>query len=107
MVRLQIERWEDEHMANGYDFVYTPHIGEASGCGRPSGHLGFYKENMYSPIEIEVSSITSSELPSICIYKSGLRSYPRPAALRGKGAVYATNAQACCRLMRVRGFHAG
>jgi len=53
MVRFLAERfWEDQHLKNGYDFVYTPHIGKAD-LWKTSGHLDFYAENMYAPIEIE------------------------------------------------------
>jgi threonyl-tRNA synthetase len=48
MIRHQIERfWEDEHMANGYDFVYTPHIGKASLWRRAP--LGFYRKTCTPP----------------------------------------------------------
>lgn len=69
MIRHLIERfWDDQHMANGYDFVYTPHIGKAS-LWETSGHLGFYKENMYAPISIEEQDyyLKPMNCPSICI----------------------------------------
>jgi Threonyl-tRNA synthetase len=40
--------WRDEHERSDYDFVYTPHIGKAQ-LWETSGHLGFYKEDMYRP----------------------------------------------------------
>jgi threonyl-tRNA synthetase len=49
----------DEHEKADYDFVYTPHIGKAQ-LWETSEHLGFYKENMYSPIDIEGQNITSN-----------------------------------------------
>ena len=53
MMRKIIENfWSEEHITNGYDFVYTPHIGKAQ-LWETSGHLGFYKENMYSPVDID------------------------------------------------------
>ncbi len=109
MIRLQIERfWEDEHMANGYDFVYTPHIGKAS-LWETSGHLGFYKENMYSPIEIEGQQyyIKPMNCPfHLHIYKSGLRSYrDLPLRYAEKGTVYRYERSGVLHgLMRVRGF---
>ncbi len=52
-IRKLIENfWSDEHEKNGYDFVYTPHIGKAQ-LWETSGHLGYYKDNMYAPVEIE------------------------------------------------------
>ncbi|MDD3948681.1 MAG: threonine--tRNA ligase, partial [Anaerolineaceae bacterium] len=109
MIRFQMERyWEDEHIANGYDFVYTPHIGKAS-LWETSGHLGFYKENMYAPIEIEGQQYFLK--PMNCpfhlnIYKSGLRSYrDLPMRYAEKGTVYRYERSGVLHgLMRVRGF---
>ena len=109
MIRHQIERfWEDEHMANGYDFVYTPHIGKAS-LWETSGHLGFYKENMYSPIEIEGQQyfIKPMNCPfHLHIFKSSLRSYrDLPLRYAEKGTVYRYERSGVLHgLMRVRGF---
>jgi threonyl-tRNA synthetase len=108
-VRFLAERyWEDEHMANGYDFVYTPHIGKAS-LWETSGHLGFYAENMYAPIEIEGQAYYLK--PMNCpfhmhIYKSGLRSYrDLPLRFAEKGTVYRYERSGVLHgLMRVRGF---
>ncbi|MGB4595133.1 MAG: threonine--tRNA ligase [Anaerolineaceae bacterium] len=109
MVRHQIERyWDDQHMANGYDFVYTPHIGKAS-LWETSGHLGFYKENMYAPITIEEQDYYLK--PMNCpfhlhIYKSSLRSYrDLPLRYAEKGTVYRYERSGVMHgLMRVRGF---
>ena len=100
MIRHEIERyWDDVHIANGYDFVYTPHIGR-SNLWETSGHLGFYKENMYSPIVIEDQEyyIKPMNCPfHIQIYKSAMRSYrDLPIRYAEKGTVIATNARACC-----------
>ena len=109
MIRFQMERyWEDEHIANGYDFVYTPHIGKAS-LWETSGHLGFYKENMYAPIEIEGQQyfIKPMNCPfHLNIYKSGLRSYrDLPMRYAEKGTVYRYERSGVLHgLMRVRGF---
>jgi len=43
-----------------------------------SGHLGFYKESMYSPMSIDDQNILSTPMNCpfhIMIYKSKLRSY--------------------------------
>ena len=54
-IRQAIESfWRDEHYANGYEMVYTPHIGK-SWLWETSGHLGFYKEGMYPPMELDNS----------------------------------------------------
>ncbi len=109
MIRHLIERfWDDQHMANGYDFVYTPHIGKAS-LWETSGHLGFYKENMYAPISIEEQDYYLK--PMNCpfhlhIYKSQLRSYrDLPLRYAEKGTVYRYERSGVMHgLMRVRGF---
>ncbi|MDR2951862.1 MAG: threonine--tRNA ligase, partial [Treponema sp.] len=44
--------WRQEHYRNGYEMLYTPHIGK-SWLWETSGHLGFYKSNMYSPMQID------------------------------------------------------
>jgi len=108
-IRWLFERyWDDEHVANGYDFVYTPHIGKSS-LWETSGHLGFYKENMYSPIEIEGQEyyIKPMNCPfHLHIYKNGLRSYrDLPLRFAEKGTVYRYERSGVLHgLMRVRGF---
>ena len=92
MIRYQVERyWDEQHIRNGYDLVYTPHIGKAS-LWETSGHLGFYKENMYSPIQIEEQEyyIKPMNCPfHLHIYKSQLRSYrDLPLRFAEKGTVY-------------------
>ena len=109
MVRWLAERyWDDEHLAHGYDFVYSPHIGKAS-LWETSGHLGFYAENMYSPIDIEGQQYYLK--PMNCpfhlnIYKSSLRSYrDLPMRYAEKGTVYRYERSGVLHgLMRVRGF---
>ncbi len=57
-IRTAIEDfWRAEHRRGGYELVYTPHIGKA-GLWERSGHLDFYRENMYSPIDIESQKYT-------------------------------------------------
>jgi len=109
MIRHQIERyWDDQHIENGYDLVYTPHIGKSS-LWETSGHLGFYKENMYSPIQIEDQEyfIKPMNCPfHLHIYKSQLRSYrDLPLRFAEKGTVYRYERSGVLHgLMRVRGF---
>ncbi|MCK7479807.1 MAG: hypothetical protein M0C28_22850 [Candidatus Moduliflexus flocculans] len=41
--RVALENWwRDEHYENGYEILFTPHIGK-SWLWETSGHLGFYK----------------------------------------------------------------
>ncbi len=108
-IRKLIENfWSEEHEANGYDFVYTPHIGKAQ-LWETSGHLGFYKDNMYSPVDIEGQQYFLK--PMNCpfhlhIYKNSLRSYrDLPLRYAEEGTVYRYERSGVLHgLMRVRGF---
>ncbi len=108
-IRFLAERfWEDEHIKNDYEFVYTPHIGKAD-LWETSGHLGFYAENMYAPIEIENQKYYLKPMNCpfhIEIYKTGIRSYrDLPMRLAEKGTVYRYERSGVMHgLMRVRGF---
>ncbi len=109
IVRHIAERfWEDEHLKNGYEFVYTPHIGKAD-LWKTSGHLDFYAENMYAPIEIESQQYYLKPMNCpfhIEIYKSDIRSYrDLPMRYAEKGTVYRYERSGVMHgLMRVRGF---
>mgnify|MGYP001148760339 FL=1 len=60
-IRAVVEEfWRQEHFANGYELLYTPHIGLGK-LWETSGHLDFYQENMYSPIDIEGQQYFSSQ----------------------------------------------
>jgi len=108
-VRAVIEQhWRERHWAGGYDILYTPHIGRA-GLWQASGHLDFYKDSMYSPMEIDEQDyyIKPMNCPfHIQIYKSRLRSY-RDLPLRWAelGTVYRYERSGVLHgLLRVRGF---
>lgn len=108
-IRLAIEDyWRGEHRKNGYEQLYTPHIGK-SWLWETSGHLGFYNENMYSPMQVDESDyyIKPMNCPfHIMIYKSDLHSY-RDLPLRWAelGTVYRYERSGVLHgLLRVRGF---
>ena len=109
MVRKIVEDyWNQQHELFGYDFVYSPHIGKAQ-LWETSGHLGFYKENMYSPLDIEGQQYYLK--PMNCpfhlhIYKSHTRSYrDLPLRYAEKGTVYRYERSGVLHgLLRVRGF---
>jgi len=109
MVRHLIEAyWKEQHLKKGYQLVYTPHIGRAS-LWETSGHLGFYKENMYSKMDIEGKDyyIKPMNCPfHISIYNSSLHSYRElPIRLAELGTVYRYERSGVLHgLMRVRGF---
>ncbi len=108
-IRKLIENfWSEEHEASGYDFVYTPHIGKAQ-LWETSGHLGFYKENMYSPVDIDGQQYFLKPMNCpfhIHIYKNALRSYrDLPLRYAEEGTVYRYERSGVMHgLMRVRGF---
>jgi threonyl-tRNA synthetase len=109
MVRHLIEAyWKEQHLKKGYQLVYTPHIGRAS-LWETSGHLGFYKENMYSKMDIEGQDyyIKPMNCPfHISIYNASLHSYRElPIRLAELGTVYRYERSGVLHgLMRVRGF---
>jgi threonyl-tRNA synthetase len=100
--------WRREHERNGYEIVYTPHLGRGQ-LWETSGHLGFYSENMYSPMEIEGQDyyIKPMNCPfHIAIYKSKGRSYRElPFRWAELGTVYRYERSGVLHgLLRVRGF---
>ena len=108
-IRFLAERfWEDEHLAHGYEFVYTPHIGKAD-LWKTSGHLEYYEENMYAPIEIENQKYYLKPMNCpfhIEIFKTDIRSYrDLPMRYAEKGTVYRYERSGVMHgLLRVRGF---
>ncbi len=108
-VRSIIEEfWRREHFRAGYEMLYTPHIGRA-GLWETSGHLGFYSENMYAPMEIDEQRyyIKPMNCPfHIQIYQNRKRSYRElPLRWAELGTVYRYERVGVLHgLMRVRGF---
>ena len=100
--------WRREHFRGGYELLYTPHVGRST-LWETSGHLGFYKESMYAPMEIDENKyyVKPMNCPfHIQIYKSHKRSY-RDLPLRWAelGTVYRfEKAGVLHGLLRVRGF---
>ena len=108
-IRAAIEQhWRERHWAGGYDILYTPHIGRAS-LWQTSGHLDFYKESMYSPMDIDKQDYYLKPMNCpfhIQVYKTKLRSY-RDLPLRWAelGTVYRYERSGVLHgLLRVRGF---
>ncbi|PIR26460.1 MAG: threonine--tRNA ligase [Deltaproteobacteria bacterium CG_4_10_14_0_2_um_filter_43_8] len=108
-IRNVIENyWRSEHIKNGYELVYTPHIARLD-LWKVSGHWDFYRDNMFAPMQIDN---TEYELkPMNCpfhiqIYKTEMKSY-RDLPLRWAelGTVYRYERSGVLHgLMRVRGF---
>ena len=107
--RTQLEKWwQEEHYRNGYEILYTPHLGK-SWLWETSGHLGFYKENMYAPMEIDENDyyIKPMNCPfHILVYKTAMRSYRElPLRWAELGTVYRYERSGVLHgLLRVRGF---
>lgn len=108
-IRMAIEDfWKNQHYANGYEMVYTPHVGKAW-LWETSGHLGFYKESMYSPMEMDKADYYAKPMNCpfhILIYKNSKHSYrDLPFRWAELGTVYRyEKAGALHGLLRVRGF---
>lgn len=108
-IRSTIEEfWKKEHFKNGYDLVYTPHIGKAN-LWETSGHLDFYREGMFAAMDVDGQEYFAK--PMNCpfhveIYKTGLRSYRElPLRWAELGTVYRyEKAGTLHGLFRVRGF---
>jgi threonyl-tRNA synthetase len=109
VIRRVIEDfWRDEHIRRGYDILYTPHIAK-TGLWQTSGHWEFYRENMYSPMDIDEQQYVLRPmncLGHILIYKTKLRSYRElPLRWAELGTVYRYERSGVLHgLARVRGF---
>ena len=100
--------WYQEHERGGYEIVFTPHIGKAD-LWATSGHLDFYRESMYAPMDIEGQEyfIRPMNCPyQILIYNSRIRSYRElPLRWAELGTVYRYERSGVLHgLLRVRGF---
>ncbi|MEK6233823.1 MAG: threonine--tRNA ligase, partial [Planctomycetales bacterium] len=109
MVRYLSERFSQEaHLLNGYEWVYTPHVGRAK-LWETSGHLDFFREAMFSGMQIDEEEYFLKPMNCpfhIEIYKSGLRSYRElPKRYAEYGTVYRYELSGVLHgLTRVRGF---
>jgi len=109
LIRKIIEDYLYEELGKaGYQWIITPHIGKEN-LFQTSGHLEFYKENMYSPIEIEKEKYYLKPMNCpfhIKIYNSKIRSYrDLPMRLAELGTVYRYERSGTLHgLIRVRGF---
>lgn len=108
-IRTVIENfWKREHYRHGYDIVYTPHIGRGK-LWETSGHLGFYKDGMYSPMDIDGEEYYAKPMNCpfhIMLYKSQKYSYRDfPFRWAELGTVYRYEKSGTLNgLKRVRGF---
>jgi threonyl-tRNA synthetase len=100
--------WREAHRRDGYEVLYTPHIGK-SWLWETSGHLDFYSEGMYPPMEMDKADYYAKPMNCpfhIMIYKTGVRSYRElPLRWAELGTVYRYEKSGVLHgLLRVRGF---
>lgn len=100
--------WRREHYRSGYELLYSPHIGRAQ-LWETSGHLNFYSENMYAPMDVDGNDyyVKPMNCPfHIQIYKNQKRSYRElPLRWAELGTVYRYEKSGVLHgLLRVRGF---
>ncbi len=102
-----IDYWKAVHRRRGYQTVTTPHISQA-GLWETSGHMQFYKENMYVFEQDERPYVVKPmNCPGhILMYKRKTRGYRNlPVRLAELGTVYRAELKGALHgLMRVRGF---
>ncbi len=109
LIRLLIENfWREQHLQQGYELVYSPHVARLD-LWRTSGHLDYYRENMFVPMKVEASEYQLKPMNCpfhIMIYKSRLRSYrDLPIRYGELGTVYRYERTGVLHgLLRVRGF---
>ncbi|MDA3850319.1 MAG: threonine--tRNA ligase [Spirochaetaceae bacterium] len=108
-IRVAIEDfWRKEHYKNGYEMVFTPHVGK-SWLWETSGHLDFYKEGMYPEMIMDKSKYYSKPMNCpfhVLIYNSNKHSYRElPCRWAELGTVYRYERSGTLHgLLRVRGF---
>ncbi|HET7488182.1 MAG TPA: threonine--tRNA ligase [Acidimicrobiales bacterium] len=106
--RLMEDYSRSEHERADYQFVYTPHLTKST-LFETSGHLQWYAEGMYPPMELEGAKYYPKPMNCpmhILIYKSQQRSYRElPLRLYELGTVYRYERSGVLHgLLRARGF---
>ena len=105
---LMEEFWKKEHFRHGYEMVISPHAAKID-LWKTSGHTEFYKENMFSNMDVEGREYVMKPMNCpfhIQIYKTKLRSYrDLPVRFGELGTVYRYERSGVLHgLLRVRGF---
>ncbi len=109
IVRKLMEDYSRErHVTGGYELVYTPHLSKAT-LFEQSGHLGFYADSMYPPMEMDNGVYYPKPMNCpmhLLVFKSRQRSYRElPLRLYELGTVYRyERAGTLHGLLRIRGF---
>src|SRR6516162_10054335 len=105
--RVMEEYSRQRHLDAGYEFVNSPHITKAE-LFETSGHLGWFKENMFPPMQMEGAEYYLKPMNCpfhILVYRSRGRSYRElPLRLFEFGTVYRNEKSGVVHgLTRVRG----
>ena len=83
--------WKEEHYKNGYEIIYTPHVGRGV-LWQTSGHLDFYKENMFPVMDVDEQEYYLKPMNCpfhILYYANATRSYRELPIRTGElGTVY-------------------
>jgi threonyl-tRNA synthetase len=100
--------WREVHRRAGYKLVYTPHLAKEQ-LWETSGHLGFFADDMFGPMEVEGDSYRIKPMSCpfhILIYSSRARSYRElPLRMAELASVYRYQRSGTLHgLLRVRGF---
>ena len=115
VVREEIELyWRKEHRRRGYQYIYTPSIGQ-SNLWKTSGHLDHFTDCMYPPMQMVQKDADEKTTyyvkPMSCpfhvrIYKSTIKSYrDLPVRYCELGNVYRFESSGALHgMLRVRGF---
>ncbi len=107
--RIMEEYSRTQHVAGGYEFVYSPHITK-SHLFETSGHLEWFADGMYPPMELDAGTdyyLKPMNCPfHILIYRNRTRSYRElPLRLFEFGTVYRYEKSGVVHgLTRARGF---
>jgi threonyl-tRNA synthetase len=100
--------WKQLHREAGYQYVYSPQIGLID-LWQTSGHLSFYKDSMYAPIDMDTQKFMLKPMNCpfhVQVYKRRRRSYRElPVRYNELGTVYRYEPAGTLQgLLRVRGF---
>jgi threonyl-tRNA synthetase len=106
--RIMEDYSRDRHEEDDYDFAFSPHIAK-SVLWETSGHLDFYADGMYPPMEMDGATYYPKPMNCpfhVMIYKSNQRSYRElPKKIFELGTVYRYELSGAVHgLMRSRGF---
>lgn len=106
--RVMEDYSRDRHEEGGYELVFSPHIAKSM-LWETSGHLDFYADSMYPPMEMDGTTYYPKPMNCpfhVMIYRSSQRSYrDLPIRLFELGTVYRYELSGAVHgLLRSRGF---